>query len=98
MPAYDFRCNACGRSSNIFYKSYSAYDAAQVEGHICPHCGSRDMTRLISRVTLAKPTVNYANMSSGEMLNVLEGGNTGEVNELMRQTGADKGLEGMGDE
>jgi putative FmdB family regulatory protein len=93
MPAYDFRCNACGRASNIFYKTYSAYDAAQAAGHVCPHCGSRDMTRLISRVALAKPTVNYANMSSGEMLNVLEGGNTGEVNELMRQTGADQGLD-----
>ena len=28
MPAYDYRCNSCGRKSTLFYKSYKDYDAA----------------------------------------------------------------------
>ena len=51
MPSYDFRCNACGRRFVLTYKTYAAYDAAT---HTCPHCGSTDLTRLISRVAIAK--------------------------------------------
>lgn len=91
MPVYDYHCNQCGREIALFYKSYKEYDAAT---HTCPECGSTDLTRLISRVAIAKPAsaTNYANMSSGEMLNVLEGGNSGEVNEMMRQLGQDQAV------
>ncbi len=51
MPSYDFRCNACGRRFVLTYKTYAEYDAAQ---HTCPHCGSAELTRLISRVAIAK--------------------------------------------
>lgn len=92
MPSYDYRCKHCGRRFQLFYKSYKDYDAAT---HTCPHCGSTDLTRLISRVAIAKPTTNYANMESGEMLNVLEGGDSREVGEMMRQLGQDEA--GLGD-
>ncbi len=51
MPSYDFRCNACGRRFVLTYKTYAEYDAAR---HTCPHCGSSELTRLISRVAIAK--------------------------------------------
>ena len=51
MPAYDFRCNGCKRKLMLHYKTYEEYDNAT---HTCPHCGSTDLTRLISRVAVTK--------------------------------------------
>jgi putative FmdB family regulatory protein len=87
MPVYEYHCNHCGRDVSLFYKSYKEYDAAQ---YLCPECGSAEMTRLISRVAIAKGSQNYASMSSNEMLNVLGGGNQAEVGDMMRQLGQDK--------
>lgn len=87
MPVYEYRCNNCGRFVSLFYKSYQAYDAA--EKH-CPHCGSEALTRLISRVGIAKSSRSYANMDSDEMLNVLEGGDTREVGRMMHELGQDE--------
>jgi putative FmdB family regulatory protein len=82
MPSYDFRCNACQQALTLVYKSYKAYDEAVP---VCPHCGSADLTRVITSVRVAKSGRSYAGMSSGEMLSVLEKGDAGEVNELHRQ-------------
>jgi putative FmdB family regulatory protein len=89
MPVYEYHCNHCGRNVSLFYKAYKDYDAAQ---HLCPECGSAELTRLISRVAIAKPSQNFATMSSGEMLNVLEGGNQQEVGDMMRQLGQDEAV------
>ncbi|MCC6614720.1 MAG: zinc ribbon domain-containing protein [Anaerolineae bacterium] len=86
MPAYDYRCNSCGREVSLFYKSYKDYDDATPT---CPHCGSTDLERIITGVTLQTGGRNYSGMSSQEMLSVLEGGNKQEVNELFRQSGQD---------
>ncbi len=90
MPVYDYRCNSCGQRSALFYKNYADYDRARTEGLRCPNCGSTEMTRLISRVAVAKPGRDYANMSSDEMLSVLEGGDGREVGEMMQQMGQDE--------
>lgn len=92
MPAYDYRCNSCGRSVSLFYKSYKAYDEANASGHTCPNCGSHELTRLISRVALPKPAQNYAKMTSDQMLSVLEGGDSREVGKMMNQVGQDAAL------
>lgn len=84
MPSYDFRCNHCGRDIVLTYRSYSAYDEATPT---CPHCDSTDLTRLISRVSIARPARNYAGMSSDEMLSVMEGGDSQEVGQLFKQVG-----------
>ncbi len=85
MPEYDYHCNQCGRSVTLFYKTYKDYDAAT---HTCPNCHSTDLTRLISRVAVARPSRDYANMSSDEMLSVLEGGDSREVGTMFEQVGA----------
>jgi putative FmdB family regulatory protein len=85
MPAYDFQCNNCGREASLFYKTVAAYDAAE---KTCPHCGSQDLTRVITGVAVQTGEVNYRKMSSGEMLSVLEGGKRDEVNTMYRQLGA----------
>ncbi len=91
MPVYDYRCNVCGRKSALFYKSYKDYDAATAaHAHTCPNCGSHDLTRLISRVAIARPGRDYSKMSSNEMLSVMEGGDSRELGRMMQQMGQDE--------
>lgn len=84
MPSYDYRCKACQTEFTVFYKTYADYDAA--ERH-CPRCHSADLTRLIQRIAFRKPTRDYTRMSSGEMLSVLDGGDSRQVGELFDQVG-----------
>lgn len=44
MPIYEYRCNACRRRFNVLVGVIAQDDPLQ-----CPHCGSIDVTRLISR-------------------------------------------------
>lgn len=85
MPSYEYRCDNCGRPLMFSYRTYKEYDEAE---RVCPHCGSADLTRLISRVAIAKSGQNYANMSSNQMLSVLEGGDSREIGTLFQQVGA----------
>ena len=94
MPVYDYHCNHCGRNVSLFYKTYKDYDAAAA-GRTCPHCGSADLTRRITRVAIASPSRDYSGMSSDQMLNVLDGGDSREVGQMMRQLGQDES--GLGD-
>jgi putative FmdB family regulatory protein len=93
MPTYDFRCNNCGRSFALFYKSYKDYEGAQA--YTCPHCQSIDTTRRIRRVAIAAPTKDFANMSSNDMLSVMEGGDSREVGTMFQQV-ADTAGEDLG--
>lgn len=82
MPDYDFRCETCGRSLLLRWRSVADYAAATPR---CPHCGGDELTRLIRKVAIAGGRRNYAAMSSEDMLSVLEGENPGEMQELHRQ-------------
>lgn len=49
MPIYEFRCSACRRRSSIFVRSMSASVSPS-----CKHCGSAEMSRLFSRVSVLR--------------------------------------------
>lgn len=49
MPIYEYRCNRCQRYSSHFVRSFSV----AVEPH-CHHCGSADLTRLVSRFAVVR--------------------------------------------
>lgn len=49
MPIYEYRCNRCQRRVSIFQRSMREAAAA-----VCSHCGSIDLTRLISRVAVLR--------------------------------------------
>jgi len=49
VPIYEYRCNGCGRRVSLFQRSIQSEAAA-----ICPHCNSRDLARLISRVAVVR--------------------------------------------
>jgi putative FmdB family regulatory protein len=61
MPTYEYRCKTCTRKVTLRYKTYADYDAATPT---CPHCGSTDLTRLISRVAISR-SVTSRLMSGG---------------------------------
>lgn len=86
MPDYDFRCEDCGRHATLHWRSVAAYAAATPR---CPHCGSDALARQIRAVGIARAGRNYASMSSADMLSVLEGEDSGEVQELHRQVYGD---------
>jgi putative FmdB family regulatory protein len=50
VPIYDFRCEQCGKISEIFVRSAADQDVG------CPECGSGKMERLISSSYLVKTT------------------------------------------
>ena len=49
MPIYEYRCNACGRRAQLFFRSFSA-----VADPTCPHCQSHDLGRMPSRVAIVR--------------------------------------------
>jgi putative FmdB family regulatory protein len=50
MPAYDYRCLDC-RKRAVVFQTYKEYGTAAVT---CPHCGSANLKRLISRVRVMR--------------------------------------------
>lgn len=86
MPSYDYRCKQCGREFALFYKTYKDYDVAT---HTCPHCGSVDLSRVIRRIAIQKPSRDFAKMGSEDMLSVLESGDSRQVGEMFRQVAGD---------
>ena len=49
MPIYEFRCNGCRRRTSVFTRNIGAPAAP-----VCEHCGSDDLSRLISRVAVLR--------------------------------------------
>ena len=49
MPAYDFRCKACGHTFTITVDHIDEVDAVKPA---CPRCESQDLSRLIRRVAV----------------------------------------------
>ncbi|MCC7366883.1 MAG: zinc ribbon domain-containing protein [Chloroflexi bacterium] len=51
MPIYEYRCGACSRRSSLYFQTFSAAERAEPR---CEHCGSADVSRLVSRVAILK--------------------------------------------
>ena len=56
----------------------------------CPECGTTELSRKISSVAIPHSSRDYRNMSSTEMLSVLESGETRQVDEMFKQVGGGK--------
>ncbi|MBS1706852.1 MAG: zinc ribbon domain-containing protein [Armatimonadetes bacterium] len=44
MPIYEYRCQQCGKKVALLLGM-----TAQPDEEVCPHCGSRDLRKLVSR-------------------------------------------------
>ena len=47
MPIYEYRCGDCKRRISLYYQTFSAASAADPT---CTNCGSRNLSKLVSRV------------------------------------------------
>ena len=54
MPIYEYRCRACGKPSQVFFRSFSAATAPA-----CSHCQSTDLARVPSRVAQVRSASGY---------------------------------------
>lgn len=58
MPIYDYRCNECQSTYDVFHKVREV-----LEDVVCPHCGSAKHMRLISAARVGKSTRAQATAS-----------------------------------
>lgn len=49
MPIYEYKCSSCKRKVSLFVRSFTS-----PVDPVCPRCGGRDLTRLVSRVSVVK--------------------------------------------
>ena len=68
MPIYEFRCGRCRRRTSVFTRSIGG----EVEA-VCFHCGSNDMSRLISRVAVVRSEGDaFSNLDESSLADVDE--------------------------
>ncbi len=60
MPIYEYRCGACGRVSEVFFRTMSAVTTPS-----CPACGSAKMERKISRVGQSRGNQGLGEFDAG---------------------------------
>ena len=95
MPSYDYRCNNCNRRVVLKYKTYADYDAAVAT---CPNCQSTNLTRLISRVAIAKSeSTRFSSMDDESAMADLAEADPATLGRYMRRMGDEVG-EDLGDE
>jgi putative FmdB family regulatory protein len=63
MPIYEFACNACKNRVSVFVRSMNAEINAK-----CDRCGSTDLNRLISRVTVIKSGGDFDSLDDDRMM------------------------------
>jgi putative FmdB family regulatory protein len=55
MPIYEYRCGNCKRRVSLFFGSFSAAERRAEAGEIeCPRCGSKELSRLMSKVNMVR--------------------------------------------
>ncbi len=54
MPIYDYKCQDCGKVSEMLLRSAESNDVK------CPNCGSKNLKRLISATLYDKDECPYA--------------------------------------
>ena len=62
MPIYDYKCNDCGTTYDVFHKVREVIDDV-----VCPSCESRDHTRLLSapNVSMGGSSSTFSDYSAG---------------------------------
>ena len=63
MPIYEFSCNNCENRVSVFVRSMNSDVAGK-----CDRCGSEDLSRLISRVTVIKSGGDFDSLDEDRMM------------------------------
>jgi putative FmdB family regulatory protein len=90
MPIYEYRCRQCGRRVTRFYRSFSETE----EDPTCAHCGSHQLRRLMSRVSVVRSeNGRLDSLTDPSMLGDLDEDDPKSVARWMRKMSAEAGEE-----
>lgn len=93
MPIYEYECRGCRRRVSVFLRSIAA--AAEAE---CPRCGSRELTRLMSRfATVKSEEARLDALEDTASLGDVDENDPRSVARFMKRMGEEMG-EDLGDE
>jgi putative FmdB family regulatory protein len=101
MPIYEYRCQACGKKQNIFWRSLSAVNESKSK---CVRCGSSKLVRLMSKVRVVRGASESngasANGSDDALMNEMAGLDendpralAGFMRKMAQESGEDMGPE-----
>lgn len=95
MPIYEYRCGACKRRVSLYYQTFSSAERASPT---CEHCGSANLTRLVSRVSqLKSEDARLEDLADPSSMGDLDEGDPKSVARWARRLGQEMG-EDLGDD
>lgn len=93
MPIYEYRCTTCRRRSSVLLLSYK-----EQADPVCPHCGSRELTRIMSRfATVRSEDVRLESLAEDPGLADVDERDPRSVARAMKKLGREFGDELGGD-
>lgn len=96
MPIYEYRCQDCRRRVTIMLRSFA--EAANAAPPPCPRCGSKNLTRMVSRVAVLRSEESRLdNLADPSNMGDLDENDPKSVARWMRKMGNETG-EDLGDE
>ena len=67
MPIYEYRCAGCKRRVSVFFQSFATAEQRVAAGEVeCPSCGSKELSRLVSRVNTVRSGSAFDSESFGD--------------------------------
>ena len=82
MPIYEFRCNACGSKSALFFRHMTS----DAKGE-CSRCGSADTRRVFSTFRVLKPAADPSKLNKAELLDGVDYTSPGSMAQFFRRMG-----------
>ncbi len=93
MPIYEYRCTACSRKVTVLTLRVS-----EAVDPVCEHCGSRDLTRLLSRFAMVRSEESrFDDLTSDAALDGVDESDPKSMARWMRKMGSELG-EDAGDD
>lgn len=93
MPIYEFRCLKCRKKSTVFVLSYK-----EKVSHTCPHCGSAELTRVMSRfATVRSEEDRLGSLADPARIGDVDENDPASVTRWMKRMGKEFGDE-LGDD
>ena len=82
MPIFEYRCQACARKFSALIGM-----TAEADNEKCPHCGSSQVTRLVSRFARVRSEDDRVDQFSDEMDVIGEPDNSNRMRSMVREMG-----------
>jgi len=91
MPIYEYRCSQCQRRVSIWWRTFSEAETGKPR---CPHCGTEELTRLVSRVRMVRSEESRLDdLSDPSQFGDVDENDPRSVGRWMRRMGSEMGEE-----